>query len=116
MADLSIQEKRSFSKLPAFYKPPSSCDHEGQPALVRKEKKTRRNPRLLKPMKFRSLHHHSTYSYLDGYALPEAHVRRATEINMQAMAMTEHGNISSHAKFEQAAEEEGIKPLFGVEL
>jgi hypothetical protein len=45
-----------------------------------------------------SLHHHTTYSYLDGYGLPEAHVRRAGEIGMQALAVTEHGNISSHSR------------------
>lgn len=110
--DHSSGQNLGHSKLPAFY---TRCDHD-QPAFVRDERPTRRNPRLLKPMKFRSLHHHSTYSYLDGYALPEAHVRRATEINMDAMAMTEHGNISSHAKFEQAAAKHNVKPIFGVEL
>lgn len=69
----------------------------------------------LKPMRFVSLHHHSTFSYLDGYQLPEAHVRRATELQMPAMAMTEHGNIDSHAQFDAAAEKHGTKPLFGVE-
>lgn len=63
-----------------------------------------------------SLHHHSTYSFLDGFGLPEAHVRRATEIDMQALALTEHGNISSHVKLEQAAEAQGVKPIFGCEL
>jgi DNA polymerase-3 subunit alpha len=72
--------------------------------------------RLLKPMRFVSLHHHSTYSFLDGYQLPEAHVRRATEINMQALAMTEHGNIFSHVKLEKAAMEQGVKPIFGCEF
>lgn len=67
-------------------------------------------------MTFASLHHHSTFSYLDGYALPEAHVRRATEIGMNTLALTEHGNISSHVQLEKAALKEGIKPLFGVEL
>jgi hypothetical protein len=70
----------------------------------------------LKPMRFVSLHHHSTFSYLDGYQLPEAHVRRATEINMGAIAMTEHGNIDSHVKFEKAAEKAGVKPIFGCEV
>jgi len=65
---------------------------------------------------FASLHHHSTFSYLDGYALPSAHVRRAAEIGMNAIALTEHGNISSHVQLEKAAKREGIKPLFGVEL
>lgn len=70
----------------------------------------------LKPMRFVSLHHHTTFSYLDGFQLPEAHVRRATEINMGAMAFTEHGNISSHVKAEVAATKAGVKPIFGCEL
>jgi DNA polymerase-3 subunit alpha len=69
-----------------------------------------------RPMQFVSLHHHSTFSYLDGYQLPEAHVRRAAELQMPALAMTEHGNIDSHVKFEQAAEDTGVKPLFGCEV
>jgi DNA polymerase III subunit alpha len=63
-----------------------------------------------------SLHHHSTYSFLDGFALPEAHVRRCTEIGMGALALTEHGNISSHVKLEKAAVEQGVKPIFGCEV
>lgn len=30
--------------------------------------------------------------------------------------MTEHGNTMSHVKFEQACEEQGVKPVFGIEL
>lgn len=86
------------------------------PPLVRKDKKTRALPVRDRPRRFRSLHHHSTYSYLDGYQMPEAHVRRATELNMDALAMTEHGNVSSHVKLEEAAIAQGIKPIFGVEL
>jgi hypothetical protein len=71
-----------------------------------------------KPMRFASLHHHSTFSYMDGYQLPEAHVRRATELNMSSLAMTEHGNLDSHVKFEEAIEKvgNGVKPIFGCEL
>lgn len=67
-------------------------------------------------MRFASLHHHSTYSFLDGYALPEAHVRRATELGMGSLALTEHGNVFSHAKFEQAARKEGVQSIFGCEF
>lgn len=70
----------------------------------------------LKPMRFVSLHHHSTFSYLDGYQLPEAHIRRAEELQMSAMALTEHGNIDSHVKFETAAMKTGIKPIYGCEV
>lgn len=69
-----------------------------------------------KPMRFASLHHHSTFSYLDGYHLPSAHVRRAGELQMGAMAMTEHGNCDSHVKFDGSAEGSGVKPLFGCEV
>lgn len=67
-------------------------------------------------MRFVSLHHHSTFSYLDGYQLPSAHVRRATELNMSHVTMTEHGNIDSHVKLEMACEKEGLKPIFGCEF
>jgi DNA polymerase III subunit alpha len=70
----------------------------------------------VRPMRFVSLHHHSTFSYLDGYQLPSAHVRRATELQMGALAMTEHGNIDSHVKFDAACEDSGVKPLFGCEV
>lgn len=69
-----------------------------------------------KPMRFVSLHHHTTFSYLDGFQLPEAHVRRAEELQMAAIAFTEHGNISSHVKAEVAASKAGVKPLFGCEI
>jgi DNA polymerase III subunit alpha len=69
-----------------------------------------------KAMIWPSLHHHSTFSYGDGFELPEAHVNRAVELQIPALAMTEHGNMSSHIKLEMAAEKAGIKPIFGVEL
>lgn len=69
-----------------------------------------------KPQRFFSFHHHSTFSYLDGYCLPDAHVRRITELNMAGLAMTEHGNIDSHTQFERAAKKAGIKSVFGCEV
>jgi DNA polymerase-3 subunit alpha len=55
---------------------------------------------------------------MDGYQLPEAHVRRATELQMGSIAMTEHGNVDSHVKFEEAIEKvgQGVKPIFGCEI
>lgn len=67
-------------------------------------------------MRYVSLHHHSTFSFLDGFALPETHVRRAGELGMTALALTEHGNVSSHVQLEKAALKAGIKPIFGCEL
>lgn len=67
-------------------------------------------------VKYSSLHHHSTYSYMDGYGTPEQHVQRAVDLGMPALALTEHGNVSSHVQLERAALKAGIKPIFGVEL
>lgn len=42
-------------------------------------------------MEFVSLHHHSTYSFKDGYGTPDQHCDRAVELGYDAMALTEHG-------------------------
>lgn len=67
-------------------------------------------------MKFVSLHHHTTFSYKDGFGMPEEHVARAADLGMSALAATEHGNTSSWVKLEKSAVAHGIKPLFGCEL
>lgn len=67
-------------------------------------------------MQYVSLHHHSTYSYMDGFGTPEQHVARAADLGMSALALTEHGNVSSHVRLEKAANKLGIKPIFGCEL
>jgi DNA polymerase-3 subunit alpha len=112
--------KNDLIKSAAFERRDGECSHTHQTITMRAQRRQRavaRQHRNLKPMRFVSLHHHSTLgSYLDGYQLPEAHVRRATEINMSSMAMTEHGNIDSHVKFEIAAEAQGVKPIFGCEF
>lgn len=66
-------------------------------------------------MHYVSIHSHSTYSYMDGYGLPEQHVARVAELGMKALALTEHGNVSSHVKLELAATKHGIKPIYGLE-
>lgn len=66
-------------------------------------------------MDYVSLHHHSTFSYGDGFGLPEEHVKRCAELGMKAMALTEHGNTSSHVQLEKACAKHGIKPIFGLE-
>lgn len=67
-------------------------------------------------MKYVSLHSHSTFSYGDGFGPVKDHVARVAELGMTALALTEHGNLSSHAQLEKAGNSLGIKPIFGCEL
>ena len=67
-------------------------------------------------MKYVSVHHHSTFSYMDGLGTPETHVKRAAELGMGALALTEHGNVSSHVRLEKAAKAHNIRPIYGCEL
>lgn len=52
---------------------------------------------------------------MDGFGTPAQHVERAVELEMWALAFTEHGNVSSHVGLEKAALAAGIKPIFGLE-
>ena len=66
-------------------------------------------------MKFVSFHTHSTYSYGDGFGTVREHVQRVAELGMGALALSEHGNVNSHAALERECRTAGIKPIFGVE-
>lgn len=65
---------------------------------------------------FASLHHHTTLSYQDGFRPPEEHVAAVRELGYVGMAVTEHGNVSSHVRLEKAAHGTGLRTGFGVEL
>lgn len=62
-----------------------------------------------------SLHHHSTFSHGDGFGTPEQHAARGLELGYDTLALTEHGGVSSHFRFEKTAIKQGIKPVFGLE-
>jgi len=42
-------------------------------------------------------------------------MKRAAELGMSALAITDHGNVSGHVGLEKAAKKYGVKPLFGLE-
>ncbi len=64
---------------------------------------------------FVHLHVHSDYSLLDGAAKPGRLVRRARELGMPALALTDSGNLFGAVEFYQAATREGVKPILGME-
>lgn len=66
-------------------------------------------------MKFVSFHTHTTHSHADGFGTVEQHVQRVVDLGMSSLAVSEHGNVNSHAALERIAKEKGIKPIFGIE-
>jgi DNA polymerase-3 subunit alpha len=64
---------------------------------------------------FVHLHVHSQYSLLDGANQIEQLVAQARAHQMNALALTDHGNLFGAIQFYQQATKAGIKPIIGVE-
>jgi len=67
-------------------------------------------------MDFTHLHIHTHYSLLDGMTKIPDLLNRVKELNMDAVAITDHGNMYGAVEFFKAAKQEGIKPIIGCEL
>ncbi|MGI6550103.1 MAG: DNA polymerase III subunit alpha [Syntrophomonadales bacterium] len=65
---------------------------------------------------FIHLHTHSAFSFLDGGSSIESLVKRAAELDMPALALTDHDNLCGAVKFNAQARKAGIKPIQGVEV
>ncbi len=66
-------------------------------------------------MSFAHLHVHSYYSLMDGLNSPKELCQAALDAGQTAIAITDHGTLSSHREMQVAAKELGIKPILGVE-
>ncbi|GMV07085.1 MAG: DNA-directed DNA polymerase [Gemmatimonadota bacterium] len=64
---------------------------------------------------FVHLHTHSEYSLLDGANRIGDLVRKAKELEMPGLALTDHGCMFGAWTFHKAARKEGVKPILGME-
>jgi DNA polymerase III subunit alpha len=64
---------------------------------------------------FVHLHVHTEFSLLDGLSKIDRLVNRAKELNMPALAITDHGTMFGVINFYRACKAADIKPLIGVE-
>ena len=66
-------------------------------------------------MSFAHLHVHTEYSLLDGFSKIPHLVKRAKEMEMPAMAITDHGALYGVIDFYNESKAQGIKPIIGME-
>jgi len=64
---------------------------------------------------FVHLHVHTQYSLLDGACRVDALVRKASDLGMPALGMTDHGNMFGAVHFYKACQKAKIKPIIGCE-
>jgi DNA polymerase-3 subunit alpha len=65
---------------------------------------------------FVHLHNHSEFSLLDGLSKIKDMAKRAKDLGMNAIALTDHGNMYGVITFYKACLEVGIKPIIGAEI
>jgi DNA polymerase-3 subunit alpha len=65
---------------------------------------------------FVHLHVHSEFSILDGACRIPALAARAAELEMPAVALTDHGSLAGAVQLYQQAGKHGLKPLIGCEV
>ena len=65
---------------------------------------------------FVHLHNHTDYSLQDAAQSIDMMCDRLTDINMDSIAVTEHGNLFSLIPFYKQAKKNGIKPIMGCEV
>ena len=66
--------------------------------------------------KFVHLHIHSEYSLLDGANRIKDLPKRAKELGMNSIAITDHGVMYGAIDFYKACKKEGVKPIIGCEV
>ena len=64
---------------------------------------------------FIHLHTHTEYSLLDGACRISDLLKRAKELGMFSLGVTDHGNMYSAVDFYVQAKDAGIKPIIGCE-
>ena len=66
-------------------------------------------------MAFVHLHTHSEFSLLDGANRIGDLVARVSELGMDSLAITDHGNLHAAYSFYEKAKEAGVRPILGCE-
>ena len=108
----------------AIHEPIKPFDHQGRILSnynIPAANETAQTMQLLKLISegtavFTHLHVHTQYSILDGAAVIKSLIAKAKNDNMEAIAITDHGNMFGAKEFHNEAKKQGIKPILGCEV
>ncbi len=67
-------------------------------------------------VQFIHLRNHTEYSLVDGIMRVKPLIKRATELSMPAIAVTDQSNLFAAVKFYRAAISSGVKPIIGADV
>ena len=65
---------------------------------------------------FSHLHVHTQYSILDGASNISLLIEKVKSLGMEAIAITDHGNMFGVKEFHSTATKKGVKPIIGCEI
>lgn len=65
---------------------------------------------------YAELHVHSAYSFLDGASMPSELVDRAVELELSALALTDHDGLPGVVQLASAARRHGLPTVIGSEI
>lgn len=65
---------------------------------------------------YAELHAHSSFSFLDGASGPAELAVEAERLGLQGLAITDHDGLYGIVRFAEAAEQLGVRTVFGAEL
>ena len=106
----------SWSKLEGTLSGRRTEDREGPSSGKRKPYQ---RPPIVRPtdaVPYAELHAHSSYSFLDGASSPAELVEEAERLGLHALAITDHDGLYGIVRFAEAAEQTGVRTVFGAEL
>ncbi len=71
---------------------------------------------MIQKHRFVHLHNHTEYSLLDGSIKIKELISRTKELDMDTIAITDHGSMFGVIQFYKEAKKQGIKPILGSEV
>jgi len=94
----------------------SNREKEETTSLIEEAEEEQQKAEIDNNISFVHLHLHSQYSILDGAADIQSVTEKAKSDGMQAIALTDHGNMFGVKVFHKTLTKAGLKPIIGCEV